>query len=104
MEGSSLKKELEPNAVTSFLARHYQCFRAKGAFLSWSYLAIKPISSFFPKSKKLILTDEEGEYLAIDNSVLRNRILSADEIDELQQLYSGIDSEDFDLETQKSLK
>ena len=41
------------------------------------------------------MEDEEGEDLASDNSVLENQILSADEINELQQLYSGINLENF---------
>ena len=41
-----------------------------------------------------MFTDEEGEDLACDNSVLENQSLRADEIDELQQLYSGIDLDD----------
>ena len=46
-------------------------------------LIIKLILSFFPKSRNFMLTDEEGEDLASDNSVLENQLLSADEIDEL---------------------
>ena len=51
-----------------------------------------------------MLTDEDEEDLACGNSVLENQILRADEIDELQQLYSGIDLDDFDLQSIKKSK
>ena len=108
VEGSGLEKALEtvnaPNTVTHIFSGKDISRALKSHFLVDAALTIKLISSFFPKSRHFMLTDEEGEDLASDNSVLENQMLNADEIDELQQLYSVIDSEDFDLESIKKSK
>ena len=42
-----------------------------------------------------MLEDEKGQDLATDSSLLENQIQRADEINQLQQLYSGINLENF---------
>ena len=93
-----------PNTVTHIFFGKVISRRLRGYFLVNATLTTKLISSLFPESINFVLTDEKGEDLASDNSVPENQILSADEIDELQQLYSGIDLEDFDLESIKKSK
>ena len=87
MKGSGLEKALEtvygPNTVIHIFSGKAMSRALKAHLLVDVALIIKLISSFFPKSRNLMLTDEEGEDLASDNSVLENQILSADEIDEL---------------------
>ena len=83
MEGSSLEKALKtlygPNTVTRIFSDKAISRALRAHFLVDSALTIKFISSFFPKSRNFMLTDEEGEDLARDNSVPESQILSADE-------------------------
>ena len=87
MKGSGLEKALEtvygPNTVTHIFSGKAMSRALKVHLLVDVALIIKLILSFFPKSRNFMLTDEEGEDLASDNSVLENQLLSADEIDEL---------------------
>ena len=87
MKGSGLEKALEteygPNTVTHIFSGKAMSRALRAHLLVDVALIIKLISSFFPKSRNFMLTDEEGEDLASDNSVLENQILSADEIEEL---------------------
>ena len=83
MEGSSLEKALKtlygPNTVTRIFSGKAISRALRAHFLVDSALTIKFISSFFRKSRNFMLTDEEGEDLARDNSVPESQILSADE-------------------------
>ena len=83
MEGSSLEKALKtlygPNTVTRIFSGKAISRALRAYFLVDSALTVKFISSFFPKSRNFMLTDEEGEDLARDNSVPESQILSADE-------------------------
>ena len=93
-----------PNTITHILSGKAISKEIRAHFLADAALIIKLVSSFFPKLRKFMLTDEDEEDLACGNSVLENQILRADEIDELQQLYSGIDLDDFDLQSIKKSK